>query len=184
MKKWENLMNTNISGNLLFLLFLIPPILSVILSVTVLVKSIIHCKKTGSAVKLKYNIIAIACTILVAVSYVFNIGWLRVFGLWLGVPFIHAMIFVATNSLSADYIEHSPMLRINVVITDITYFLAYALLPDFGDIEGPYTFFGLINNEALVTVCGVVAQIALVVNIICIVNQFIRRIAIKKSKAE
>ncbi len=177
-------MNTNISGNLLFLLFLIPPTLSVILSVTVLVKSIIYCKKTGSAVKLKYNIISIACTILVAVSYFFNIGWLRVFGLWLGIPFIHAMFFVATNSLSADYIEMSPVLRINVVMTDITYFLAYALLPDGGDVGGAYAFFGLIHNEALVTVCGVVAQIALIANIICIVNQFIRRKAIKKSKAE
>lgn len=177
-------MNADFSGKVLLIIFWILPTLSVILSVALIVKSIIHYKKTGSAVKLKYNIISIVCTILVAVSYVFNIGWLRVFGLWLGIPFIHAMIFIASNSLSADYIEHSPMLRINVVITDITYFLAYALLPDFGDIEGPYAFFGLIHNEALVTVCGVVAQIAFVANIICIVNQFIRRSSIKKTMVE
>ena len=177
-------MNTNISGNLLFLQFMILPTLSVILSVTVLIMSIIRYKKTGSQVKLKYNIISIICTILVAASYFFNIGWLRVFGLWLGIPFIHAIFFVISNSLSADYIEKSSALRNNVVITNITYFLAYALLLDFGDVGGPYAFFGLIHNEILVTVCSVVAQIAFVANIICIVNQALLRKAVKKSKAE
>ena len=173
-------MNADFSGKVLLIIFWILPTLSVILSVAVLVKSVIHYKKTGSAVKLKYNIISIVCTILVAVSYVFNIGWLRVIGIWLGIPFIHSSIFVLSNSLAADYFV---FLKKNIILSYITYFLGYALLPDFTD-TGTHVFFGLIHNDMIIFVCGVVAQIALVVNIICIVNQFIRRITIKKTKAE
>ena len=173
-------MNADFSGKVLLIIFWILPTLSVILSVAVLVKSIIHKRKTGVSIKLKCNIISIVCTVVVAASYILNIGWLRLIGIWLGIPFIHSSIFVLSNSLAADYFV---FLKKNIILSYITYFLGYALLPDF-TVTGTHVFFGLIHNEAFVTVCGVVAQIALVVNIICIVNQFIRRITIKKTKAE
>lgn len=173
-------MNADFSGKVLLIIFWILPTLSVILSVAVLVKSIIHKRKTGVSIKLKCNIISIVCTVVVAASYILNIGWLRLIGIWLGIPFIHSSIFVLSNSLATDYFV---FLKKNIILSYITYFLGYALLPDF-TVTGTHVFFGLIHNDMIILVCGVVAQIALVVNIICIVNQFIRRITIKKSIAE
>ena len=96
-------MNADFSGKVLLIIFWILPTLSVILSVAVLVKSIIHKRKTGVSIKLKCNIISIVCTVVVAASYILNIGWLRLIGIWLGIPFIHSSIFVLSNSLATDY---------------------------------------------------------------------------------
>jgi hypothetical protein len=173
-------MNTNVSDIIFVWLLYALPVISMIISIAVLVKSIIHKRKTGVSIKLKCNIISIVCTVVVAASYILNIGWLRVIGIWLGIPFIHSSIFVLSNSLAADYFV---FLKKNIILSYITYFLGYALLPDFTD-TGTHVFFGLIHNDMIIFVCGVVAQIAFVANIICIVNQFIRRSSIKKTMVE
>ncbi len=177
-------MGISIFGYFLRIIIFILPVLSLVTSTTVLIKSIIDYKKTGNSVKLKYNILTIGCTVIAIVSWLFNIGLFRFCMIFTGLPFIHSMLFVVSNSLSANHIEEYDSVKKNVISSYVTYLAAHVLLPDAGDYGGMYVFFGLIQNSIVSLLCCGIAVLATIGNICYIIFQFSDIKAIKKTMVE
>ncbi|MGG2028826.1 ankyrin repeat domain-containing protein [Gottfriedia sp. S16(2024)] len=84
--------------------------------------------------------------VLVASSFLFNMGWLRVFALTLFVPYTIALTIINFLYVSKCFKINSVQNMKPLILTNGFYFLANIILPDFGDVEGSYAFFGLIKN--------------------------------------
>lgn len=101
------------------------------------------------------------CILIVAISWITNMGWIRFFLTFLMVPVIHALVFFWTNYFSAKYCEIVPNLKKLTWFFMLTYLLPYLLTPDGGDIGGIYFFFGLVKNDTLANIANYIAGIAL-----------------------
>ena len=120
--------------------------------------------------KNKVIIISFFSFILVAFSWVLNIGWYRVLFV---IPIVlHLVIFIIVNykyykkiSLKLDFIS-----KINI----FSFYLFYIIFPDGGDTPASTrTFFGLIhlNNDIILSIFSLFSIILLVFNIIIIFIQ-------------
>ena len=127
-----------------------------------------------------YYVIMILCILIVAASWILNMGWYRVILTWLTVPFVHPVIFAVINGKVLPNLIYSTKLRAYTLTTYITYVLMYAFFPDGGDIGSAYVFFGLINNSTAVHILGVLSTVSLIVYIIFTILQIIESGKVKK----
>ena len=127
-----------------------------------------------------YYVIMILCILIVAASWILNMGWYRVILTWLGVPFVHPVIFAIINAKALPNLIHSAKLRVYTLITYITYVLMYAFFPDGGDVGSAYVFFGLINNSIAVHILSVLSAVSLVAYIVCTILQISESGKVKK----
>ncbi len=154
--------------------------IGLITGIVILIRSIIIAKK-GNSIPLKYNLLTFLFVLIAIASWVFNMGWLRLFMTFMAVPIINTTVFLIFNHLSLSYINQSSYLKKLVIFSNITYLLGYLLLPDFGDVEAMYLFFGLIRND-LVAIIGLeVSGAAFLANFVLFILQIIERRKIKKS---
>lgn len=134
----------------------------------------------NSTNKVKYNILSILFIIIVGISWVMNLGWIRVIFI---IPMIfHAILFYFSNSSyhrNNDKIS-KPMNLVNSAVYG-TYLLFYILLPDGGDTEDSIrVFLGFIKNEMFVDIAAVISQLLLVANLILIIIQIIYTVKVKR----
>ena len=127
-----------------------------------------------------YYVIMILCILIVAASWILNMGWYRVFLTWLTVPFVHPVIFAVINGKVLPNLIHSAKLKAYTLTTYITYVLMYAFFPDGGDIGSAYVFFGLINNDVVVRILGLLSIVCLVTYILFTIFQIIENNKVKK----
>ena len=120
------------------------------------------------------------CILIVAASWILNMGWYRVILTWLTVPFVHPVIFAVINGKVLPNLIYSAKLRAYTLTTYITYVLMYAFFPDGGDIGSAYVFFGLINNNTAVHILGVLSTVSLVAYIVFTILQIIESGKAKK----
>ncbi len=127
-----------------------------------------------------YYVTMILCILIVAASWILNMGWYRLILTWLTVPFIHPIIFAVINGKALPNLIYSAKLKIYTLITYITYVLMYAFFPDGGDVGSAYVFFGLISNDTAVYILGLLSTVCLVTYIIFTILQIIESGKIKK----
>ena len=127
-----------------------------------------------------YYVIMILCILIVAASWILNMGWYRVILTWLTVPFVHPVIFAIINAKALPNLIHSAKLRVYTLITYITYVLMYAFFPDGGDVGSAYVFFGLINNSTAVHILSILSTVSLVAYIVFTILQIIESGKVKK----
>ncbi|MET3194695.1 ankyrin repeat domain-containing protein [Bacillus sp. OAE603] len=85
--------------------------------------------------------------VLVAASYIFNMGWLRVFALIVFVPYTIALTIFNCIYISMCFKTEFTIKNTKpIILTNLFYLLANLVLPDFGDVEGSYIIFGRIEN--------------------------------------
>ena len=163
-------------------------ILGFLCCVAVLVARKIRSKANPEKIysnKLMYNTLSYGCIILIGVTWVTNIGWIRIITTPLAL--IYAIIFFLANHFYSKYAGMSGKMRWINCGFYITYILSNVLLPDAGDTADYAIFFGLIWGDS--RVFGALFQVAgilFTVNIILLLIQFIYMIEmrVKKKKAE
>lgn len=121
----------------------------------------------------KYNILSILFIMIVGLSWIMNMGWLRFLFV---IPIIfHIFIFYFSNN---SYHKHAngkskSMSYINWC-NYATFLLFYVFLPDGGDTEDSFrVIFGLIKDEKFIDIAGSISYILFISNIMLIIIQII-----------
>ena len=171
------------SDLLLYLLLSVGIIVMLVIigTIGISIRMFVKSNKEGKSNIKKSIIITILHLALVGVSWVLNFGWLRFFGSILLIPFVHGVIFFWVNLFTWIYIDRSKKLKIMNLLFCTTYLLSYLLLPDGGDSGGMYVFFGLVQNDLIVSICAVISNLASTGHIVLLILQIIELIKIKKT---
>ena len=111
--------------------------------------------------------VTLTCVAVTVVSYISNMGWMRVMLIWSIIPLLQPIFLTTVSVVTAPWIKHSKALAAIAVINHICFVASNLMLPDFGDIGPSYVFFGLIHeyNEILIVLAFItaIASIALTV---------------------
>lgn len=174
-------MLSDVNRSLLLYLLIAIIIIAVLVIVGGTIITIIKSYKQGIHSKWKAILITLLCIAIAAVSWIFNMGWLRFIMTFLLIPFIHAIIFFLVNLFSLKYIQKSKKLRNFYIMFCITYLLFYLLLPDAGDIGEMYVFFGLIQSNMFSYICNLISSVAIWGHIVILILQITEIIKIRKS---
>ena len=125
------------------------------------------------------RVITVASVIIALVSWIFNLGWYRVFLTWIPIPFAYTIAFLIINFKVIKRALEFTHLRKYILLSNATYLLSYLLFPDGGDIGGMYVFFGLIKNSI---VAGIAMYAALILFVATVVILILECIALKECK--
>ncbi len=145
-----------------------------------LIRLLLKIIKLKQPLIITYYVLMIMCILIVAASWILNMGWYRVILTWLAVPFVHPVIFAVINGKTLPNLIYSAKLKAYTLITYITYVLMYAFFPDGGDVGSSYVFFGLISNDTVVYTLGLLSTVCLVTYIIFTILQVIENGKVKK----
>lgn len=177
--RWHRV-NININPTALLVLLACVIIGGIITGLFFVVKSIISAIKSRNITKLKFIIASVLIVITTTISWIFNMGWIRFILTFLAVPVVHTTAFIIISAKSLTYIDKSVRLKVYVLLYYITYLLGYIFLPDCGDYGPMYTFFGLIHNNAVVSVSFYLSALALQGNIVLFILMIIETVKLKK----
>ena len=177
-------MLANTKPFLLYLVMLITFVVAVAVVVGGTIWVIAKIRKSKSLYSKKVILYTVAAIVIAAISWILNMGWIRFFMTFLGIPFIHGIVFFLANMFFAKYTDRSRgMSALNLWFV-ISYLVVYLLLPDGGDYGEAYFFFGLIQSDALSGVAGLISNAAIVAHIVLFVLQIISMRKIKTSIAK
>ena len=116
-------------------------------------------------------IMSIICILVVASTWLFNLGWLRLFMSVVVIP--HSVIFVFMNLYSAKYFDKSKNIKILNMLFIFTFVIAYVCMPDASDINS-YGFWGLVHNKQILNVAEFISTIGFIGNIVTLVMQILK----------
>ena len=122
--------------------------------------------------------------IIIILSWIMNIGWLRI--IFLIPMIIHAVLFQFSNLNFHRYHQTTSknMKKINK-LGYCTFILFHILLPDGGDTDDSFrVFFGLNKNERLIDIAGSSSEVFLLMNLIIITLQLIYIKKIKRKNED
>ncbi len=132
--------------------------------------------------KIKIIIMSIISILVVASTWVFNLGWLRLLCMT-AVVIPHSVLFVFMNLYSAKYFDKLRKVKILNIVFIITFLIAYVFMPDSDDISS-YVFFGLVHNENILNIAEMVSTVAFIGHIVMFAMQIVEIEKIKKSILE
>lgn len=164
-----------------YMLFLIAFFVFVV-GVTIL--GIIRIIKKDSFNKATRIIVAIADLVIVAVSWILNLGWVRFVMMILLIPFVHGIIFLLTNLFISKYADTSKKIRVLNLLFGITFLLTYIFLPDGDDKGTMYFFFGQIQDKLLLGTAQTISIIAFLGHIVSFVLQVIYAVQINNQNQQ
>ena len=116
-------------------------------------------------------LLSLLSILIVAISWLMNFGFLRLFCTIMLIPFAHAIIVFTICVVASNY-SFSKKMRLYNMLFDLTYVLSNVFFPDADELSGRM-FFGLIENDFMCNLGGVLSIIALIVHIILLVIQII-----------
>jgi len=119
----------------------------------------------------KMILLSLLSILTVAISWLMNFGFIRLFCLLILIPFVHAVIVFAISVVASNYSSHKKMRMYNYMFC-ITYILSNILFPDSDELS-TRMFFGLIENDFMCNLGHVLSIISLIMHIILVVLQFI-----------
>ena len=150
-----------------------------VFGVIFLVRFFFKLKKLKNSTILIYYIFMILCLLVMIASWLLNMGWIRVILTWLAFPIYHSVAFVIINCKSLPKLIYSAKLKIYTLISYVAFFSAYAFLPDGGDIGEMPVFFGLLHNNTIASIAGVISVLSFVANILFMILQIIQAVKTK-----
>ncbi len=130
----------------------------------------------------KMILLSLLSILIVAVSWLMNFGFIRLFCLLMLIPFAHAIIVFAISVVASNYSSHRKIRLYNFMFC-ATYILSNILLPDSDELS-TRMFFGLIENDFMCNLGEVLSIISLIMHIVLIVLQFIEIRRIDKKTNE
>ncbi len=121
--------------------------------------------------KRKMVLLSLLSILIVAVSWLTNFGFLRLFCTTMLIPFAHAIIVFAICVVASNY-SFSKKVRLYNMLFDLTYVLSNVFFPDADELSGRI-FFGLIENGFMCSLGEVLSIVALIIHIILLVVQIV-----------
>ncbi len=149
-----------------------------------IIKSIQFLRKNSFYGKTKMAILSIILILIVAVSWVINMGWFRFIMTILFVPFMHSIAFFLMNLYSAKYFDKSQKIKKLNLFYILTFLIFNIFMPDAADDGVSYFFFGLIHGSALSDIAYFIAIIAAISHVVLFVMQIVEIRKIKKTSSE
>ena len=119
-----------------------------------------------------WRFIIILCVPLAILSWLFNMGWLRVILTVSALPLIHTLFFLLVNIKATGCVVTSKTMPKYILLSCASYLLSNFLFPDAGDYGPMYLFFGLIRNDAVASVAMCIAPLMLVFNILILICEY------------
>ena len=134
-------------------------------------------------IRILHYALSMGISLLVLLSFFINIGWVRVFLIWLlALPLTgYGTVFFSVQNLAAFYLHRSRALRVLSPISCVCYAMAYLCLPDGGDDGGTRAFFNLITGDAT-DILWYLTPVFLAGSVICIVLQTVFTIRTHKHR--
>lgn len=164
------------------LLFLPIALFAIVVTIVIsgAIWGILKDRKSGAWNRTKMLLFSMLALLIAAAAWIYNMGWIHLIMTFLGIPFIHAIIFVLNNLFVSSYTDESRTLKLQNRMFIITYLLLYLFLVDGGDVGGLYCFFGLLHNEWLIGIAQGIFHFALLAHIAEFVIQIVLIARIKK----
>lgn len=139
---------------------------AVVFGIVMLIRFFIKIAKQRQPKAIVYFILIIVCVAIMAVSWIFNMGWLRLALTFTTLPIVHAVVFAVVTGKALFYISLSKKLEKYTLLSFITYVGTYLLLPDGGDYGEMYALFTLIKSNVVAAVAMVLSFACLIANIV------------------
>ena len=128
-----------------------------------------------------YNTLSYGCIILVGVSWVTNIGWIRL--IFFPVTVVHAVIFFLANYFYCSYAKASSKMRLVNLGVYTTYLLTNILMPDFGDTpDSIRVMFGLLDARNLSGLFTFLAAMFFLVHLVLVIIQVVYTVRERRKK--
>lgn len=131
----------------------------------------------------KSSVISFICIAISILSFIFNMGWLRVIMACTLIPVIQPIIFFMINLYAERYSKKAPGLKMINWIFIVTYPLFWICLPDFADAGPSYCFFYQVKDEGVVAAALTSAIIIGIVHIISLILQVVWLVNIRSKKS-
>lgn len=152
--------------------------LAIIAGIVFIIIKAIKAKSTGSRMVLLSIFPAL---VIQALSWIFNIGWMR-FGLtFSGYPFIHAVLFIIASIIASPCWDKSKKIRVMNVLFFVSYIMTYIFLPDVSDDGTWYFLFFSVRSNWLSLIAGVIASVSATGNFVLFILQLV---GIRELKSE
>ena len=175
-----NVQISNLLAKVILMLFMVVLVALLLFGIIRLVCLFQKLKGLNRPEIIKYYFLMIFCLFIMIPSWIFNIGWYRLLLTFLAFPVVHYVLFAIINGKSMVRLFFSKKLKIYLWISYSTYIISYLSFPDGGDYGPMYVFFGLINNNHVIKVAGVLCAISFIAHIIVSVLQIIEINKIKQ----
>ncbi len=131
-----------------------------------LIRIFIKTIKLKSPKILIYYFLMIICMILMAISWIMNIGWYRLLLTFIAFPIIHSVLFINVNGKALLKLSASPKLKKYTILSFATYLLSYLTFPDGGDIGPMRVFFGLVQSNVIAMIAFHLCLISFIAHIV------------------
>lgn len=138
-----------------------------------LIRLLFKLKKLNRPEIFKYYFLMIMCILIMAASWLLNMGWYRIILTWLAFPIIHLVLFIIINGKILLKLFCSKALKVYTLLSYVSYLLFYLMLPDGGDIGTMYILFSLFHNNTVAYIAGVLSVTSFFAHIVFTVFQFI-----------
>ena len=133
--------------------------------------------------KLMYNTLSYACIILAGVSWVTNIGWIRL--IFFPVTVVHAVIFFFVNYFYCSYAKAFSKIRWVNFGVYATYLLINILMPDGGDTpDSIRVVFGLLDARNWSGLFTFLAAMFFLVHLVLVIIQVIYTVRERRKDKE
>ena len=146
------------------------PVLIVLLWTIPFIITTVKGNAAGRGIKILTLCLSTLTVCLVIYSFLFNLGWIRVFMLWiLLLPMVmHGTYFFAIQNLAAFHMHRIKALRIISPFSYVCYIGTYLCIPDVGDIGGSYAVFGMVKDDAAEAL-GYLVPVFLIGSLTCLI---------------
>lgn len=148
-----------------------------------LIRLLFKLKELNRPEMLKYYFLMLLCIFIMIPSWIFNIGWYRFILTISAFPIIHSVLFAIVNGKAMLKLFLSKKLKIYTLLSYVTYIIFYLSFPDGGDYGPMYVFFGLIRNNNVAKIVGVICVISFIAHIIISILQLIELGKIKHNES-
>ncbi len=169
-------------GAVIGLLIQFAIVVGLLLGIFFLVRLFIKIKKLEHPKIFKYYFLMIAAIIIMAASWILNIGWLRFILTIFALPVIHTVLFAIINGKAMQKILLSKKIRIYTLLSLLTYIGIYVFLPDGGDVGTLYVFFGILHSGFAAVIAAVICQPIFIAHIIVSILQIVELNNLKKKE--
>lgn len=148
-------------------------VIAIVIGLRYVLKELKGDKNTNYKASKGWLVITILSVVVMALSWLFNMGWYRVILIWIPLPLIHTIFFLVINIRASGKVLAFPKLKKYIILSCITFLLGYLIFPDGGDVGGMYLFFSLIRNDTVANIMMYVAPIIFIANIVILVLEYV-----------
>ncbi len=177
-------MDVNASAGSLVLLLPVAMVIAATLGIVFIIRAVKKARADKVVGIRKYYGFLFICVAVMALSWLFNMGWIRFALVFSGIPLFLCVLFLAVNFHAVPAAAKHNRFKGYIFLSGITYLLPYWLLPDGGDAETGYLLMGLITDDNVIACLMMAAPIVFFAHIALLLMECIDLYVCKKIKKQ